>query len=347
MIKVLIVDDSAVVRELLTSILNEDPSINVVGTAADPFIARDKVVRLKPDVITLDIEMPRMDGITFLKKLMRFYPVPVVIVSALTRKGAAATLKALEAGAVEVIAKPGGSISSSMEMISREIIWKVKAAANARIIAARKDTGEADKPVEMPSDLSAIETTHKVIAIGASTGGTVALKEVIQALPADFPGMVVVQHMPEKFTTTFADSLNELSPMEVKEAGKGDSVIPGRVLIAPGDKHMMLRRSGARYYVHLSEEPPVCYHRPSVEVLFNSVARYAGDNAVGVIMTGMGADGAGGLLSMKKAGARTIAQNEKTCVVFGMPKEAIEIGAVDKVVPLQDIPKTILAFLAR
>ena len=348
MIKVLVVDDSAVVRELLTSIFKKDPTIETVGTAADPFVARDKIVRLKPDVITLDVEMPRMDGITFLKKLMRFYPIPVVIVSSLTQRGAATTMKALEAGAVEIVAKPDGSFSSSIESMEQEIISKVKAAARARFGAVtRRDKEPAGKPQVLDNKASTLETTNKIIAIGASTGGTEALKEVLQVLPADSPGVLIVQHMPEKFTTAFAERLNTLSQMEVKEAGEGDGVFPGRALIAPGNKHMVLRRSGARYYVKLNQDQPVCYQRPSVEVLFESVAKHAGANATGVIMTGMGSDGARGLLSMKEAGAKTIAQDEKTCVVFGMPKEAIELGAADKVVPLQDIAKTIFSLISK
>lgn len=348
MIKVLVVDDSALVREMITSILNKDPSVEVVGTASDPFIARDKLVKVKPDVITLDIEMPRMDGITFLKKIMKFYPIPVVIVSSLTQRGMTSTMEAMEAGAVEIVAKPNGAMSASIEAVGEELIWKVKAASRARVgKSAKKDEGLKKGKSNVPvADISKLETTNKIIAIGASTGGTEALKMVMKSMPADSPGVVIVQHMPEKFTTTFARHLNNISAMEVREAKKGESVIPGRALLAPGNKHMVLRRSGARYYVDLNQAERVCYQRPSVEVLFNSVAKFAGANAVGVIMTGMGGDGAKGLLNMKNAGAKTIAQDESSCVVYGMPKEAVEIGAVNKVVLLRNISRTIFSFFS-
>ncbi len=349
MIKVLVVDDSALVREMVTTILSKDPSIEVVATASDPYIARDKMVKVKPDVITLDVEMPRMDGITFLKKIMKFYPIPVVIVSSLTQRGMTTTMQALEAGAVEIVAKPNGAMSTSIEAVGEEIIWKVKAASRARVgKSVRKELKSDESKKKVPiADVSKLETTNKIIAIGASTGGTEALKVIMKSMPADSPGVVIVQHMPEKFTTTFAQHLNNISAMEVREAKKGESVIPGRALLAPGNKHMVLRRSGARYYVDLNQAERVCYQRPSVEVLFNSVAKFAGANAVGVIMTGMGGDGAKGLLSMKNAGAKTIAQDESSCVIFGMPKEAIEVGAVNKVVPLQNISTTIFRFFSK
>ena len=349
MIKVLVVDDSALVREMITAILKKDPSIEVVGTASDPYIARDRLLKVKPDVITLDVEMPRMDGITFLKKIMKFYPIPVVIVSSLTQKGMSTSLEAMEAGAVEIVAKPNGAMSTSIESVGNEIIWKVKAAARARVGRSVKvDEGSKKRKNNVPvADISKLETTNKIIAIGASTGGTEALKVVMKSMPADSPGVVIVQHMPEKFTTTFAQHLNNISAMEVREAKKGESVIPGRALLAPGNKHMVLKRSGARYYVDLNQAERVCYQRPSVEVLFNSVAKFAGANAVGVIMTGMGGDGAKGLLNMKNAGAKTIAQDENSCIVYGMPKEAVEIGAVNKVVPLRNISKTIFSFFSK
>jgi two-component system chemotaxis response regulator CheB len=337
MIRILVVDDSAVVREIFTNELSRDPDLEVVGTAIDPYIARDKIVKLKPDVLTLDVEMPRMDGITFLRKLMRYYPLPVIIVSSLTPKGGEMALEAMNAGAVEVMCKPGASYT--VGDMSVELIDKIKAAAAVNMRRWMSSKADAEKAAPR---LSTIRTTNKVVAIGASTGGTQALQKVLSILPANAPGTIVVQHMPEHFTSSFAQRLNELCAMEVKEAEDGDSVIPGKVLIAPGNKHMLLRRSGARYYVEVKGGPLVCRQRPSVEVLFNSVARTAGSNAVGVIMTGMGADGADGMLEMKQSGAATIAQDESSCVVFGMPKEAIQRGGVDSVVHLDRIPETIL-----
>ena len=341
-IKVLIVDDSAVVRNILSCVLSSDPELVVVGTAPDPYIARDKILRYKPDVVTLDVEMPRMDGITFLKKLMKYYPIPVLIVSSLTQRGAATTLMALESGAVDIVAKPCIDIKEGLGLISSEIVEKVKIAATAKI----------RKAVELPAyePLKAMgkaltESTNKVIAIGASTGGVEAVKELLMQMPTESPGIVVVQHMPEKFTKAFAERMNTLCAMEVREASDNDSVIPGRVLIAPGNHHMLLKRSGARYYVAINQESPVLHQRPSVDVLFNSVAAHAGANSVGIILTGMGADGARGLLGMKEAGARTIAQDESSCVVFGMPKEAIKLKATERVVPLKEIPRTALSMI--
>ncbi|MBE9504453.1 MAG: chemotaxis response regulator protein-glutamate methylesterase [Proteobacteria bacterium] len=341
--KVLIVDDSAVVRNLLSSILSKDPSIEVIGTAPDPYIARDKIVKYHPDVITLDVEMPRMDGITFLKKLMKHFPIPVVIVSSLTPKGAITTMKAFEAGAVEVIAKPEMDITKGLEIVSARIIEKVKIAATAKVKKrdARKEA--VDKRRQPLTTKALAQSTNKIVAIGASTGGTEAIREVLISMPANSPGIVIVQHMPEKFTKMFAKRLNEQCAMDVKEAREGDGVYPGVVLIAPGNHHMVLKRSGARYYVKLNQNPPVFHQRPSVDVLFESVATYTGANSVGVIMTGMGADGAGGLLKMKEAGAKTIAQDEKSSIVFGMPKEAIKLGAAQKVISLSDIPQAILS----
>ncbi len=341
--KVLIVDDSAVVRNLLSSILSKDPSIEVIGTAPDPYIARDKIVKYHPDVITLDVEMPRMDGITFLKKLMKHFPIPVVIVSSLTPKGAITTMKAFEAGAVEVIAKPEMDITKGLEIVSARIIEKVKIAATAKV-KKRDARKEAVDERRQPLTTKALaQSTNKIVAIGASTGGTEAIREVLISMPANSPGIVIVQHMPEKFTKMFAKRLNEQCAMDVKEAREGDGVYPGVVLIAPGNHHMVLKRSGARYYVKLNQNPPVFHQRPSVDVLFESVATYTGANSVGVIMTGMGADGAGGLLKMKEAGAKTIAQDEKSSIVFGMPKEAIKLGAAQKVISLSDIPQAILS----
>ncbi len=337
--KVLVVDDSAVVRKIFTGELSRDPQIEVVGTAPDPFIARDKIMSLKPDVLTLDVEMPRMDGITFLRKLMKHYPLPVIIVSSLTQHGSDLAMEALDAGAVEVMAKPGESYS--VGDMSVELIEKVKAAALARPVKMTDSPGKSQK---RPS-LSLTKTTNKVVAIGSSTGGTVALQQLLSTLPGNTAGMVIVQHMPENFTRSFAERLNQLCEMEVSEARDRDTVVPGKVLIAPGNSHMMLSRSGANYYVNVRTGPLVNRHRPSVEVLFKSVARYAGANAVGVMLTGMGGDGAQAMLEMKKAGSFNIAQDEASCVVFGMPKEAIKTGGVDRVSPLSQIPQDILSHL--
>ncbi len=337
-IKVLIVDDSAVVRKVLSQQLGSDKNIQVVGVAPDPFVARDKIVSLKPDVITLDIEMPRMDGITFLRKLMKHHPIPVVIVSSLTEKGGDMALEAIEAGAVDVVCKSGSAYST--KDMGDDIIQKVKAASRARVRQVSSSVSATP-----PKRLSMTKTTDKIFAIGASTGGVEALTQVITSMPANSPGIVIVQHMPPKFTASFAQRLNGLSAVEVKEAVDGDAVFPGRVLIAPGGIHMVLRRSGARYYVALKDGPKVCHQKPSVEVLFHSVAKYAGANTVASILTGMGKDGAEGLLAIKNNGARTIAQDEKTCVVYGMPKEAIDIGAADVVVPLDKVAKTMLSYI--
>ncbi|MBI5179494.1 MAG: chemotaxis response regulator protein-glutamate methylesterase [Nitrospinae bacterium] len=341
-IRVLIVDDSAVVRNILSEALGRDPEIEVVGTAADPYIAREKIVQLNPDVITLDVEMPRMDGITFLRKLMAAKPMPVVMVSALTQAGAATTLAALEAGAVEIVAKPQIDQRVGVREIEMEVVDKVKAAAKAKMNVYASQLSSTAKPVMAHKATAMLKTTDKIIAVGSSTGGTEALKEVLLRLPTDTPGMLIVQHMPEGFTRAFADRLNGLCPMQIQEAKDGDGVIPGRALIAPGNSHMLLRRSGARYYVDVKQGPLVMRHRPSVEVLFQSVAKYGGANAIGVMLTGMGNDGSTGMLEMKKAGAHNIAQDEASCVVFGMPKEAIKVGAVDKVVSLNNIPQAIL-----
>jgi two-component system chemotaxis response regulator CheB len=335
-IRVLVVDDSAVVREIFSRELSRDPEIEVVGTAPDPFVARDKIVLLKPDVITLDIEMPRMDGITFLKKLMKYYPLPVIIVSSLTAKGGQLALEAIDAGAVEVMSKPGASYTvGDMSVALRD---KIKAAVQVDVSKKRRETG----PVRQATRLSMTRITDKVLAIGASTGGTQALQQLLASMPSNCPGTVIVQHMPEHFTRSFADRLNELCAMNVKEAEDGDTVEPGMVLIAPGNFHMLLRRSGSAYFVQVKQGPLVSRQRPSVDVLFKSVAMYAGVNAVGVILTGMGKDGAQGMKEMKDAGAKTIAEHESSCVVFGMPKEAIALGGVDHVVPLALIPQKIL-----
>ncbi len=341
MIRVLIVDDSAVVRSVLSQELSRDPLIEVIGTAPDPYVARDMIVQMKPDVITLDIEMPRMDGIAFLRKLMCYHPLPVVVISSLTAARGPVALEALEAGAIEVLCKPGSAYS--VGDMSVELVDKIKAAASARV-GRRCDTLQEAGPIMRCRAMT--RTTDTVLAIGASTGGTQALQQVLTAMPANCPGTVIVQHMPEHFTRSFADRLNGLCAMEVKEAQDGDSVIPGRVLIAPGNYHTLLRRSGARYKVQVKTGPLVCRHRPSVDVLFKSVARYAGANAVGVILTGMGNDGAAGMRQMKEAGAQTIAQDEASCVVFGMPKEAILHGGVDHTLSLEKIPQRILDLVA-
>jgi len=333
-IKVMIVDDSAIVRKVFTEELSKERGIEVVGTAPDPYVARDKIVKLKPDVVTLDIEMPRMDGITFLKKLMKYYPLPVIIVSSLTPKGGKLALEAIESGAVEVLSKPGAAYS--VGDMKQQLADKIRAAASVRVSRQIDDSAVQGSTVEI-SSRALKETTNKVIAIGASTGGTEALKKVLCRFPPTIPGVVVVQHMPANFTTAFAARLNDLSAIEVKEAADGDAVLPGRALIAPGNFHMLLRRSGARYYVCVKTGPMVCHQRPAVDVLFKSTAEYAGANAVGIILTGMGSDGARGMLKMREAGARTIGQDEASCVVYGMPKEAVKMGAVEIVAPLDRI----------
>ena len=345
-IRVLIVDDSAVVRRTLSDVLSSDPEIEVIATAADPYVAAERIREQVPDVITLDIEMPRMDGLTFLQKVMTQHPIPVVICSSLAEEGAQSTLKALEYGAVDVITKPRLGSKQFLEDSRIILCQAVKAAAAAQLRVLRpshvvqpKLTADA---ILSPATHAMAETTEKVVVIGASTGGTEALKTLLEALPPNAPGIVIVQHMPELFTRAFANRLDGLCDITVKEAETNDTVLRGRALIAPGNHHLLLKRSGARYYVEIKEGPLVCRHRPSADVLFRSAARYAGQNAVGVILTGMGDDGASGMLEMKQAGAVTIAQDEATCVVFGMPKEAIKRGAIDKVLPLQAVAGAIL-----
>ena len=339
-VRVLIVDDSSIVRRALKRELDLQPGIEVIGTAPDPYIARDKIVNLKPDVITLDIEMPRMDGLTFLRKLMKHYPIPTIIVSSLTPKGCETALACLEAGAVDVLSKPGESYT--IGDMATELGTVIRAAAKAQIRKTPAPAG--DKPPRPQSGKSMIETTHKVIALGASTGGTEALRAVLCTLPKQTPGIVITQHMPAGFTTAFAERLDGLCAIEVREAADGDAVVPGLALLAPGDKHTRLARDGARYIVRVGGGPRVCRHRPSVEVLFESTAEYAGRNAMGVIMTGMGSDGARGLKSMRDAGAVTVAQDERSCIVFGMPREAIEAGGAAIVSPLNDISARIVEF---
>ncbi len=345
-IKVLIIDDSAMIRKVFEQELSKDPEIEVVGTAPDPFVGRDKIVYLKPDVITLDIEMPRMDGLTFLGKLMQYYPMPVVVVSSLAKKGGDVAFKAIELGAVEVLSKPGTAYS--VGDMSEQLIEKVKAAAKVKVFKkidpSRLNTQEQNQAIVASIG---VKTTNKIIAIGASTGGTDALREVITRFPANCPPVVVVQHMPQNFTKSFADRLNAISQVTVKEAVDGEYLSTGKVLIAPGNQHMEIRRSGINYYVTLFDGPMMFHQRPAVEILFNSVAKYAGQNAVGAILTGMGKDGAQGLLNMRQAGANTIAQDEKTSIVFGMPKEAIDIGAAQVIKPLPDVAQTIMNFCAQ
>jgi two-component system chemotaxis response regulator CheB len=346
-IKVMIVDDSAVVRQTLQDILSSDPQIEVVATASDPLIAAERLRSQIPDVITLDVEMPRMDGITFLQKLMAQHPIPVVICSSLTERGSDTTLKALEYGAVEIVEKPKLGVKQFLEESRVRICDAVKAASRARpkrLSEFRRVDPKlsADVVIAKPKSGAMIETTDKVVVVGASTGGTEALTVFLESLPPDAPPIAIVQHMPEHFTAAFARRLNGICRISVKEAENNDTLIGGRALIAPGNRHMLLKRSGARYYVETREGPLVCRHRPSVDVLFRSAARYAGKNCVGVIMTGMGDDGARGMAEMKEAGAFNIAQDEKSCVVFGMPNEAIKKGAVDRIVTLEDIPQEVL-----
>ena len=344
-IRVLIIDDSALMRQVLASLLSKDPGIEVIGSAPDPFIAREKIKALNPDVITLDVEMPKMDGLTFLEKLMRGHPMPVVMVSSLTEAGCETTLRALELGAVDFITKPKIDLREGMEEVAQDLIAKVKAAAQAKVRG--KGVGGSGVAAPLTSSTAMIKTTDTIIAIGSSTGGTEAVKDVLMALPPNTPPILITQHMPERFTKTWADRMNALCRLTVKEAEDGDSVLPGHALVAPGGYHMALVRSGARYSVRINQDPPVNRHRPSVDVLFDSVAQYAGANTIGVILTGMGGDGAKGMLAMKQAGAYTIAQDEASCVVFGMPKEAIKLGGVDKVLPLSEVPDAIVAYVCK
>jgi two-component system chemotaxis response regulator CheB len=355
-IKVMVVDDSAVVRQVLSGLLNAARGIEVLHAVSDPLMAMERMKTAWPDVIVLDVEMPRMDGITFLKKIMAERPTPVVICSTLTEKGTRTSMEALASGAVSIITKPKLDLKQFLQDSADELIDAVREAALADVrklaarslmqatVAAPKNTADA---VLAPAGegRAMLQTTERVVAIGTSTGGTQALEEVLSALPRVAPGIVIVQHMPEKFTAAFAARLDSICAISVKEAANNDRVVPGRALIAPGGKHLLLRRTGAQYFVEVVDGPLVNRHRPSVDVLFRSVAKCAGANALGVIMTGMGDDGAAGLLEMRKAGARTVAQDEQSCVVYGMPKEAVKRGGVEKSVPLQGVPKEILAQL--
>jgi two-component system, chemotaxis family, protein-glutamate methylesterase/glutaminase len=346
--RVLIVDDSAVVRQTMKEILSSDPRIEVMGVAPDPFVAADKISEEIPDVITLDVEMPKMDGITFLQKIMTQRPIPVVICSSLSENGSETTLKALECGAVDIIQKPRMGTKQFLEESKIRICDAVRAASlvkprhilpKAFHVAPKLS---ADVMIAKARNQAMVETTEKVVVVGASTGGTEALKVFLEALPQDTPGIVIVQHMPESFTRAFANRLDGICKVSVKEAENNDTVLRGRALIAPGNRHTLLKRSGARYYVEVKDGPLVCRHRPSVDVLFRSAARYGGKNVIGVIMTGMGDDGARGMREMRDAGAHTIAQDEKTCVVFGMPKEAIRLGGAVTVLPLDAIVGAVL-----
>ena len=351
-IKVMIVDDSAVVRQVVSQALSSDPGIEVIGVAADPIFALQKMKASWPDVLVIDIEMPRMDGITFLKKIMAEHPTPVVVCSSLAEQGTQATFEALAAGAVSIITKPKSGLKSFLEDSSNDIVQAVRSAARANMRAMRVTAAPAPNRPKLTADVMlsagghrALErTTDQVVAIGTSTGGTQALEAVLTRLPATTLGIVIVQHMPEKFTEMFAERLHSLCQIEVREAKHGDRVIPGLALIAPGGRHMMLKRNGAQYVVDVADGPLVNRHKPSVDVLFRSVAKFAGANALGIIMTGMGDDGARGMKEMHDAGARTIAQDEASCVVFGMPKEAIKLGAADQVLPLDQIPAAIVSF---
>ena len=350
-IRVLLVDDSAVVRQVVLALLEREPDIQVIGAASDPLFAMDKMAREWPDVIVLDVEMPRMDGLTFLKKIMAERPTPVVICSSLTEKGAETTLQALAAGAVEIITKPKVGLKGFLQESSAELVAAVRAAAQANVKQLVRHSATC-APVAVKLNADAVllpvngqamaQTTERIVAIGTSTGGTQALEVVLTALPRVSPGIVIVQHMPEKFTASFAARLNGLAQIEVREAKNNDRVIPGLALIAPGGKHMLLKRSGAYYHVEVVDGPLVNRHRPSVDVLFRSVAKFAGKNATGIIMTGMGDDGARGLKELHESGARTYAQDEASCVVFGMPKEAIKMGGVDQVIALGDISRAVI-----
>ncbi|OQW49164.1 MAG: chemotaxis response regulator protein-glutamate methylesterase [Proteobacteria bacterium SG_bin7] len=341
-IRVLVVDDSSIIRTLLTKFLSSDPEIEVVGSAPDPYVAREMLTKLKPDVMTLDVEMPKMDGVTFLEKVMQHLPTRTLIISSLSTQGSATTLRAFEVGAIDVMAKPAIDVTRSMEAVRYEIITRVKVVAKSNLPEKRTLS-----PIvrARPTDVKATalaKTTHSVLAIASSTGGTEALKRVLPLLPPDIPGTVIVQHLPPVFTKTYADNLQKLCQFEVKEAQDGDKVFPGRALIAPGNFHMELSRSGAYYFVKLHQEPALHGVRPAADYLMKSVSKYAGANAIGVVLTGMGKDGAEGLLAMKEAGSYNIAQNEQSCVVFGMPKVAIDVGAVHEILPLDRIAAEII-----
>jgi len=352
-IRVLIVDDSALVRQVLTEIISSDPALSVVGTASDPYIARDKIKLLNPDVLTLDVEMPKMDGLTFLSNLMRLHPMPVIMVSSLTDKGANETLNALALGAIDVVFKPKTDLNNTLQEYSEEIISKIKVAARANIRAIEKDLRSFSNEEETPVDTlisnnidHAFVCSKKIIAIGASTGGTEAIKDVLVQLPADMPGIVITQHIPKYFSDAFAQRMNKLAKMTVREASDGEQILDGHVYVAPGDQHLIINGSPGHYICHLSNGPRVNRHKPSVDVLFRSISECAGSNAIGIILTGMGDDGAKGIKEMHEVGAYTIAQDEKSSVVWGMPGSAIQLGGIDHVAKLKHISGEILKLIA-
>jgi two-component system chemotaxis response regulator CheB len=348
--RVLIIDDSALIRSLLTEIIGKQPDLEVIGTAPDPLVAREMIRALDPDVLTLDVEMPRMDGLDFLEKLMRLRPTPVVMVSTLTERGAEVTMRALELGAIDFVAKPKLGIASGMKELAVEICDKIRVAAQAKLhrhVSARPAVSAAVSADKAAPERFSRMSTEKLIAIGASTGGTEAIREVLVRLPPDCPGVLITQHMPAGFTRSFATRMNALSRIAVSEASDGERVLPGHAYIAPGDRHMRLAKSGSNYIIALDDTEPVNRHRPSVEVLFRSVATVAGRNALGVMLTGMGRDGATAMLEMRNAGSFNIAQDEATCVVFGMPREAIAAGAIDEILPITEIADRLLKELAQ
>lgn len=347
-IRVVVVDDSALVRNVLKEVISAEPDMEVVGAAPDPIVARELIRTLSPDVITLDVEMPRMDGIDFLERLMRLRPTPVIMVSSLTERGSDVTLRALELGAVDFVSKPKLGIADGLKAYAEEITEKIRAAAIARVRRLSADVMPANSAdAVLAASAGPVAGTEKLIFIGASTGGTEAIKVVLSRMPPDAPGILVTQHMPESFTKSFAKRLDGLCRISVKEAEAGERILPGHAYVAPGHSHLLVKRSGANYVTELSQGPPVNRHRPSVDVLFRSAANVAGRNAIGVILTGMGKDGAAGLLEMKRAGAPTFAQDEATCVVFGMPREAIALGGADEVLPVQDIAVKVLQRLGK
>jgi two-component system, chemotaxis family, protein-glutamate methylesterase/glutaminase len=344
--KVLVIDDSALIRSLLTEIINSQKDMEVVGAAPDPLIARDMIKALNPDVLTLDVEMPKMDGLDFLERLMRLRPMPVVMVSTLTERGSEITMRALELGATDFVTKPKMSIATGMHEYTNEITDKIRIASKARVATLSARVHKNSEPTEAPKALkNPLISSEKLIIVGASTGGTEAIKSFLLGMPSDCPGILITQHMPAGFTKSFANRLDSLCKISVAEAQGGERVLPGHAFIAPGDKHLRLVRSGANYVTELSDAPAVNRHKPSVDVLFDSAATTAGKNAIGVILTGMGKDGAVGMMNMKQAGSYNYAQNEESCVVFGMPKEAIAHGGVDEVLPLKEIPGAVLNYL--
>jgi len=347
-VKVLVIDDSALIRSLLKEMINQAPDMEVVGAAPDPLVAREMIRTLNPDVITLDVEMPKMDGLEFLERLMRLRPMPVLMISTLTAKGSEVTLRALELGAVDFISKPKMDVQNGLQDYADEIIDKLRMAARAKVYARVTPEVIASKSADavLPSVRSKVTSTEKILVFGSSTGGTEALKEVLIHMPPDCPGIVMTQHMPEGFTKSYAERLNSLCQINVKEAEHGDRILPGHAYLAPGHSHLLIGRNGANYMCHLSQADPVNRHRPSVDVLYRSAANNVGKNAIGIILTGMGKDGAAGMKEMQAAGAHTFAQDEASCVVFGMPKEAIAQGGVDEIVPLKDMAKRILNHLS-